>query len=714
MTTSTPFMPVFGERTAPTFNGTHPNHLPRFFAQLEALFDRCNVSSELKKKSYMTSYAAFEIAELWEALPEYRDASKTYIDFRACLLGFYRQDSLKYTASDLDRVIQECQQIGFHSLHDLSAFHLRFNAISSCLVSVDLLSPREQSQAYLQAFNTALSHRISIRLQVAHRTHLSSRPYTIDQIFDAAEWVLLDILTQTSSSSSMNTSRPASTLIEPLEVSKISKTSNFAYRIAQSDKSSCFSTQIDVDVEELSQEALDNRIASLEAELAALRAEMALENKEEAQAGDFEIFGNNSLQNPVISQQGSIDQTQTHISSLNQPNRPIFQRTPSQVDTSTVCSVYTTPQAATRMSHCKNTSIDQYIESTALHHRSGSRIASIDRSLEHTSQKSCIPPSEPSTAFASVNISQFIDSSHKDIAGPHRSLSTFNSDRSTHRITSTFDSVGFNLTFITPDNKFSSDIVSSVSDTVPDSPIASISTSVMSTSISSSIELPETQSSSQVVPNSSYRIPSSQSNLSHHRTASIELFIRSTSKSNRQDAPVPSIDPPLQPTSQITDVSHFATSATCSALTQVIDDPLLSYSDLDHATFDLDLPTRFPAAASVPIDSHHTLNNSDTVSHSYSTEIIPAVLTSTFDPVRPIASPYIPFISSITPVNSVSPSIAFVSSSISHKIPSNSSVSLVFFVLFVLTLLMLRSMPSRGYKFYLWPNKRYRQHLAES
>jgi hypothetical protein len=68
---STPFMPVFGERAAPTFDGTHPNRLPRFFAQLETLFNQCSIQSDLKKKSYVTLYAEYEIAKLWEALPEY-------------------------------------------------------------------------------------------------------------------------------------------------------------------------------------------------------------------------------------------------------------------------------------------------------------------------------------------------------------------------------------------------------------------------------------------------------------------------------------------------------------------------------------------------------------------------------------------------------------------------------------------------------------------
>jgi len=198
------------------------------------------------------------------------------------------------------------------------------------------------------------------------------------------------------------------------------------------------------------------------------------------------------------------------------------------------------------------------------------------------------------------------------------------------------------------------------------------------------------------MPDSSYCIPLSQSNLLHHRTVSIKPSTRSTSKSNHQDAPVPSIDPSLQPTSQITDISNVATLETCSAITQVIDPlPMLDYPDLNHATLNLDLPTHFPASTSIPFDSHRALSNSDIVSHSFSTEIIPAVSTSTFDPFRPLASPYTYFISSIT-VNLVSPSITFASNSILHEIPSNSCFSLVFFVFFVLTFRECHGLRSRA------------------
>ncbi len=276
MTTSTPWMPVFSERAAPTFDRTHPNHLPRFFAQLETLFDRCNVQSDLEKKTYVTAYAEPELAKCWEALPQFYKASHTYFDFRACLLDFYHQGSFKYIALDLDRVINERLHIGYHSLHDLSEFHLQFNAIASFLVSVDLLSPREQSQAYLRAFDAEVSSRISIRLQIDLQDHSPSRPYTVDEIFKAAEWILLEILTQSSSSTSILPYCSTPSQIEPLEVPETSETSkmlDIMYSMSPSDVPSHCPSTSPSDIEIASQEALDDRIAELEAEIGALRAE---------------------------------------------------------------------------------------------------------------------------------------------------------------------------------------------------------------------------------------------------------------------------------------------------------------------------------------------------------------------------------------------------------------------------------------------------------
>ena len=99
------WMPVFGECITLTFDPAHPNELLHFFARLKTLFDCCNVQNDLQKKTYVTSYVDYELAEYWEALPEFRNSSKTYIDLRDRLLDFYHQQSFKYTVSDLDHIV---------------------------------------------------------------------------------------------------------------------------------------------------------------------------------------------------------------------------------------------------------------------------------------------------------------------------------------------------------------------------------------------------------------------------------------------------------------------------------------------------------------------------------------------------------------------------------------------------------------------------------
>jgi len=183
-------MPVYGERAAPTFSPNRPNEIRRYFAQLERLFARSNITTDAIKKSYVTSYVDADTADIWEALTEFKDVSKTYDDLKDRLLELYNQISLKYILTDLDRLVGERQRIGVKSLQELSEFHLKFNAISTYLIAADLLSKREQTQVYLRIFDASILSSLQVRLQIQHPQHHPSLPYGIDDIFEAAKWVL--------------------------------------------------------------------------------------------------------------------------------------------------------------------------------------------------------------------------------------------------------------------------------------------------------------------------------------------------------------------------------------------------------------------------------------------------------------------------------------------------------------------------------------------
>ena len=189
---SAPFMSFHGECTAPIFDPAQPNTLRQYFAQLEALFARCQVASELEKKEYATSYLSWNVAEGWEALPQYTDASETYANFKDRLFDLYNQSDLRYTYGDLTQFISNQSRLNIQSLQSLSEFHLRFIAISTHLLNLGIISKREQSQMYLQVFDLFLRSKIELRLQIQFPEHPAAHPHPIDAILEAAQWILRD------------------------------------------------------------------------------------------------------------------------------------------------------------------------------------------------------------------------------------------------------------------------------------------------------------------------------------------------------------------------------------------------------------------------------------------------------------------------------------------------------------------------------------------
>ena len=178
---------------------------------------------------------------------------------------------------------------------------MQFNKVASSLASIGLLSLQEQSQTYLRAFDTVLSSRISIQLQVKNRNCLQTRPYTIDEIYDAAHWVLLDVLIQASSSNSIPLTSPTSSRNEPLEDIKTSEMSNCVYNVFHSEVPSFSASTSTLDFGNSSQDEADDRIAALEAELTALRACIDADNYFD----NFDASSGILLQNAVASSQNS-------------------------------------------------------------------------------------------------------------------------------------------------------------------------------------------------------------------------------------------------------------------------------------------------------------------------------------------------------------------------------------------------------------------------
>ena len=186
------YMPARGEHAAPTFDRTKPRELVRFFEELEYLFKRASLEQESEKKKHVLRYVDFEVEQIWKTFPEYSDATKTYLDFKAAILVHYPDASGDYVYSlrDMDLLIGERQRIGISNTVDLAEYHLNFLSITTWLIEKQQLGTLEQQRGYLRAFQPRLLGAINNRLQMKYPDHHPNKPHTIKDVYEAARFIL--------------------------------------------------------------------------------------------------------------------------------------------------------------------------------------------------------------------------------------------------------------------------------------------------------------------------------------------------------------------------------------------------------------------------------------------------------------------------------------------------------------------------------------------
>lgn len=186
------YMPARGERAAPSFDKAKPRELVRFFEELEYLFDRAALESEVEKKKHVLRYVEFEVEQIWKTFPEFTDATKTYQEFKSAILIHYPDASGDYVYSlrDMDSLIGERQRIGIANTIDLADYHLKFLSITSWLIEKQQLGTLEQQRGYLRAFQPRLLGAINNRLQMKYPDHHPNIPHTVKEVYEAARFLL--------------------------------------------------------------------------------------------------------------------------------------------------------------------------------------------------------------------------------------------------------------------------------------------------------------------------------------------------------------------------------------------------------------------------------------------------------------------------------------------------------------------------------------------
>ena len=204
-------MPPRKHRTAPSFDSTDPYALHQYFQDLLCLFEACGVSSDFERKKFAVGYLPIAEADVWTSLPEFDDPQTSFKEFQVAIFALYPETSSDrlYSFVELQKLVSNTFRAQLSSLESLATFHCQFLAHSSFLLRNNRLSPREQSQMFLEAIPSDFRSKIDARLQLKFPDHYIDDVHPLSRVFEAAKFVYSLALSQTAPESSHQPSIPS-------------------------------------------------------------------------------------------------------------------------------------------------------------------------------------------------------------------------------------------------------------------------------------------------------------------------------------------------------------------------------------------------------------------------------------------------------------------------------------------------------------------------
>lgn len=185
-------MPMRGDRIAPTFDPAKPRGLRRFWEDFEMLANRANLTDQTQLKQRARSYVPIEVADIWEMLREYSDATKSFADFKKAVTALYpgAKEERRWSRTDLFELTTAAMHKGIATLEDWAPFFAQYYAIAAYLISKNHCSNDEAGRKIIEALPTNILQRVLNRLQVKVPDHEADAAYSLNEINDAVTWVL--------------------------------------------------------------------------------------------------------------------------------------------------------------------------------------------------------------------------------------------------------------------------------------------------------------------------------------------------------------------------------------------------------------------------------------------------------------------------------------------------------------------------------------------
>ena len=185
-------LPARNERAAPVLDASQRGGLERYFLDLEALLKRKGVTDEKDLKDAATRYLDIQTEQLWKSTKAWGDPTKTLADLKEEVFKLYPRSltDRAFTLQDLDLLSGQYSLTGIRSDIDLGEFYHKFLVISRNLMEKGRLTSSEQSRIFLRGLTANLEQQTRLWLQLRYPEHFRDDPYELDQIYEAANYVL--------------------------------------------------------------------------------------------------------------------------------------------------------------------------------------------------------------------------------------------------------------------------------------------------------------------------------------------------------------------------------------------------------------------------------------------------------------------------------------------------------------------------------------------
>ena len=125
-------------------------------------------------------------------MPELTNVTAPYQKFVNTVYQLYPGSNAeqRWLIADMDRLVEETLRTGILSLTDLGKYHRDFVIITMFLIAKNHLATPEQSCTFTHTFPSKLWSQVSYLLQLRFPDHFPNDPYTLEQIHNAACFVL--------------------------------------------------------------------------------------------------------------------------------------------------------------------------------------------------------------------------------------------------------------------------------------------------------------------------------------------------------------------------------------------------------------------------------------------------------------------------------------------------------------------------------------------